>query len=437
MNFQDEMKQMFLRVAAGEVEPGEWKSWWSANRSKLEAALSRGDVGRMMPSMWSANYYWMTKTQSGVAYYFYNLGRPVKVSGYYEEKTREDERRERREVMERYDRAIAPAKQRWEGYLEKHPTEPVDFDWKRLLGTPPGQKPAKSFLYKTARTEEQWKECGEELKLRLKENMQAKIAPAAKAYGMKKAGPKTFVRERNGLVSRIQFIGYFRGGGYEEMYCYCCPVYAIPYGILGVPGHISQGERFQRMKKDWGVIQYGTVAVDAALVESINGKFDDILAYLADGLLPEWQKLDSLETYFAEERRAYLKAAEKGPADPKNGRPMWNLSPGDWAGPWRSDDYLFGVWDLLSGREGEGYARLEECVKHNAAYMEDRLKEFPNACDDPRDAMAVMYRNGQLFVETKQIADAEERRKAILEVYEKVCRFMRYYHGLARKTGRD
>ena len=83
------------------------------------------------------------------------------------------------------------------------------------------------FPYKKARTAEQWKECKDELKLRLKENLQAKIAPVAKAYGMKKAGPKTFVREKNGLVARIQFIGYFRGGGYEAMTFYLCPIYAI------------------------------------------------------------------------------------------------------------------------------------------------------------------------------------------------------------------
>ena len=50
------------------------------------------------------------------------------------------------------------------------------------------------------------------------------------------------------------------------------------------------------MQKDWGVIQYGTEAVDAARVERINRKFDDILIYLADGILPEWQKIDCLET---------------------------------------------------------------------------------------------------------------------------------------------
>lgn len=437
MGFPDEMKQMFLRVAAGETEPEEWEKWWNSNKAGLEEILTRGDRGRMMPALWSAGYYWMTKTQSGVAYYFYAQGRPVKTSGYYEEKAKEEENRDRQKAMEAYHRDTTLARRPWEEYLERHPAESIAFDWKSLLGTPPGQKMAKAFGYKNARTTEQWKECREELKLRLKENLQVKIAPVAKAYGMKKAGPKTFVREKNGLVSRIQFIGYFRGGGYEAMSGYLCPIYAIQYGILGLPGHICQGEGFQRMHKDWGVIQYGTEAVDAAMVERINKKFDDILIFLADGVLPEWQKIDSLETYFAKERRDYLNATEKGPNDPRTGRPMWNLDAEGKPDPWRADDYLFGVWDLLNGKEAEGYARLEECVKHNSAYMENRLKEFPEACNDPRDAMAVMYHNAQLFAKTKEIADAEKRKNAIRETYEEVCRFMRYYHGLAKKTKRN
>lgn len=71
-----------------------------------------------------------------------------------------------------------------EAYLEGHPTDTIIFDWKSLLGTPAGQKPARDFAYKHARETEQWKECGEELKLRLKENLQAKIAPVTKAYDL-------------------------------------------------------------------------------------------------------------------------------------------------------------------------------------------------------------------------------------------------------------
>ena len=109
---------------------------------------------------------------------------------------------------------------------------------------------------------------------------------------------------------------------------YLGPIYAIEYGILGIPGHICQGENFQRMHKDWGVIEYGMEAVDAARVECINRKFDDILTFLADGVLPEWQKIGSLETYFAKERQDYLKATETGPKNLRTCRLMWDLDSG-------------------------------------------------------------------------------------------------------------
>ena len=51
MSFQDEMKQMFLRVAAGEVEPEEWEKWWDVNGLRLEEFLNRGDRMRMMPAL--------------------------------------------------------------------------------------------------------------------------------------------------------------------------------------------------------------------------------------------------------------------------------------------------------------------------------------------------------------------------------------------------
>ena len=148
MSFQDEMKQIFLRVAAGEVEPEEWEAWWNSNKTKLEESLNRGDRGRMMPALWDANYYWMAKTQSGVAYYFHAQGRPVKVSDHYEKKMLEEEERERQKAMEGYHRDTALSRQRWEAYLESHPTDMIAFDWKSLLVTPAGQKPARDFAYK-------------------------------------------------------------------------------------------------------------------------------------------------------------------------------------------------------------------------------------------------------------------------------------------------
>ena len=47
-----------------------------------------------------------------------------------------------------------------------------------------------------------------------------------------------------------------------------------------------------------------------------------------------------------------------------------------------------------------------------------------------------MYHNARLFLRTKEIMDGQSRREAIQETYEEVCRFMRYYHGLAKKTER-
>lgn len=446
MGFQDEMRKIFLRVAAGEVEPAEWEQWWNSHRDKLEENLNPGNRNRIMPASWKADYYWMTKTQSGIAYYFHTLGRPLKTSDYYEKKAQEEGINYRHAAMKSFYEHTAPIREQWEKYLEGHPTESVDFDWKSLLGMPPGQKPPQTFSFQKARDEIQWKQTCEELKCRLKENLQAKITPLAKAYGMKKAGPQTFVKERNDLVWCIQFTGYFRGGGYEAIRYYLCPVYAIYTGILGLPGHICRGENFQRVDKGWGVIQYGGDAVDAAMVEKINRKFDDILTFFADGVLPEWQKIDSMETYFARERLDWLKATEKGPWDPWTARPMWDTSSsggvlitdttGEQKHPWRADAYLFGVWDLLSGREEEGYRLLEECVAYGADYMTDCLKKYPGAYNDARYPMAVLYYNAELFAGTKQITDAGERRKTIRETYEEVCRFMRYYHKLAKRTER-
>ncbi len=55
-------------------------------------------------------------------------------------------------------------------------------------------------------------------------------------------------------------------------------------------------------------------------------------------------------------------------------------------------------------------------------------------------AKAILYCTSLKFtvkiVRTKQIADPGKRRNVIRETYEEVCRFMRYYHGLAKKMCR-
>lgn len=435
MHFEKELKETFLKVAAGEIEPEAWAQWWNSHKAGLQNVMKPYTQTRIMPPEWSADYYWMVKTQKGVARYFYDQGRPVKCSDYYEKKAREEETQSRRQAIEAFHRRTAPVRQPWEAYLAAHPTETVTFDWRSLLGTPPAQKPPRDFPYKKISTSEQWKETGAEIKLRLKENIQAKIAPLAKAYGMKKTGPQTFVRENNGLIFGVSFIGYFRGGGYERMRYSVGPLYAIHTGTPGIPAFIADGELFRKMDCDWGVIQYITEGpVTADRVEKINAKFDDILTFLAEGLFPEWQKIGSLETYFAKERLDYLKAAQKGPVDPHTGRTMWEVRQEREKDPWRLDDYLLGVWDLLSGREKKGYGQLAQCVEKGADYMK---QADPGACNDKRDPMAVLYYNAELFLRTGEIADTAKRRQAILDTYEDVCRFMRYYHGLSPKVERS
>ena len=426
---QLEFEKMLRRILAGEVEPEEWETWWKSRRGQLWKVMNRGDRERIIPSGWQADYDSMVKTQKGAAYYFYTKGRPETASPYYEERAQEETLRLRREALEAFSAKTAGERGRWEAYLEAHPPERVDFDWKRLLGIPADQAPPRTFAYQEAWTEEQWKECREELQLRLKENLRAKIAPLVKAYGMKKNGPKTFVRERNGLVSRIKFIGYFRGGGYEDMEYYLCPLYALGRGPLNLPAEVRDGLLSREMRRNWGVIQYGTEAVD---LQKVSREFDAILTFLAEGVLPEWQKAGSLETYFSRERQDYLRAVETGPADPRTGRPMWGQTSGGERDPWRENDYLFGVWDLLSGREEPAYARLAACAEHNRERVEAYLREYPKEGEHFHNPFVMLYRNAERFLGTVRVPAGEARRRAVRETYEEVCGEMRVYHGLSR-----
>lgn len=436
MDFQNEMHQIFMQIAQGTLEPADWEIWWHSHTDALKKQLSPGDILRIMPAAWQPTYHWMNITQNGIAYYFSYHGRPVKVSDYYEQKSQVDALRQHQDALTGFHERTAPIRKPWEDYLSTHPVQTIDFAWQDLLGTPAKQQIAPTFSYKAIRTTEQRQESLEALHLRLTENIQAKIAPLAKAYGMKKFDYKTFVREKNGLVCCIKFMGYFRGGGYESLRYYLCPIYALDSGALGLPGHIEMGENAQKMRKGWSVIQHNAQAIDADMVEKINQKFDDILTFLAEDVLPEWQKIDSLETYFAKERQNYLQATAKGPVNPQTGRPMWDINFEDDSDPWRANDYLFGVWDLLSGREDDGYARLSACLAHHADFMAEHLRQHPEAYNNRLDPQAVLYHNAALFAQTQHITDTPSRRQAITQTYEDVTRFMRYYHSLVKREKR-
>ena len=64
------------------------------------------------------------------------------------------------------------------------------------------------------------------------------------------------------------------------------------------------------------------------------------------------------------------------------------------------------------------------------------MKKYPNAHNDPRDPLAVMYHNAQMLLASQRIENAAKRRDAIQKTYEEICLFMRYFHGLAKKAER-
>ena len=300
MDFINEMENMFLQAVRGAVEPALWEAWWDAHAEQLKSHLSPGYFLRIKPGG-PVDYASMCRSKEGVLYYFYRQGHPVENSSdYYKIKAEEEFKRRQEKRLQDYYERISPVMDAWEAFLAKHPVAPVAFDWQKRLGTPPGQDPDPSAQVPdpsgqipalphqapaTPRSaspilpQDSQKENKSLMHLRLKENMQAKIAPLAKAYGMKKAGSKTFVKEQNGIVSYLNFVGYFRGGGYEAIdYC-ICPLYDIRSHILNLPGDVMHGERRKEMLSGWGVIQFDLNGTDT---EGINRKFDQILTFLAE-----------------------------------------------------------------------------------------------------------------------------------------------------------
>lgn len=446
MDFINEMENMFLRAARGEVEPALWEIWWEDHAKQLESHLSPGYFLRIKPSGRTVDYASMCRTQEGILYYFLRQGRPVeKSSDYYKIKAEEEFKWWQEKRLQDYYESISPVMDTWEAFLAKHPVAPAAFDWQKRLGTPPGQIPdppgevpalshqVPAPFRRTGQIlpQDGQKENKSLMQLRLKENIQAKIVPLAKAYGMKKAGPKTFVKEKNGIVSYLNFVGYFRGGGYEAMdYC-ICPLYDIRSNILNLPGDVMHGERRQEMLSGWGIIQFDMNGIDT---EGINRKFDQILTFLAEEVFPRWEQIDCLETFFAPERQALFQAMLAGPPDPIREWLLWDdRADAEKPHPWGADEYLFGVWELLSGQEEAGYEHLARCLEHGKPYVKQYREQGNFTIESSlKDPMKLLYCNAELFYKTSGQLGKDARRLAVLETYEYVCRYMRYFHRLEK-----
>lgn len=57
MGFQDVMKQMFLRIAAGDVEPEEWEQWWNSNKLDLYTGGTAGTICIHRTGGFSGNHW--------------------------------------------------------------------------------------------------------------------------------------------------------------------------------------------------------------------------------------------------------------------------------------------------------------------------------------------------------------------------------------------
>lgn len=291
--FQTELESMMLQLAACKLDYTTWTNWWSDNLGEVLATLSRGDELRIKPTFDSA-YEWdcLLFSQRGAKRWLEKMGIPYTDSDRYETETQKAEKARKEAqthaLMQEYQNRTAALAQGWADYKEQHGLSETEqlFDINTVLGytavDPQG---------KTKQDDIQ--------KLSLKFLMKKKIAPIATAYGMKWIRPQTFVRERGGVVARIKFQGYFRGGGYDHMLINIFPAY-MPSPFDFNYGMVSQDliytERYHEMKANWRYIHGSRWSrrnvKNHELEESLQ--FDRIARFLAQDLLPAFDQVPSL-----------------------------------------------------------------------------------------------------------------------------------------------
>ena len=423
------MMDVFMRLAQGRLEPEEWESWWGQHAEEVKKAVSPGDFLRIkLTPGYRVDYWAMVKCQSGVRQYLDKLGIFYLRTGEYERLAREADERKKQNVEQIYREKMEPLERAWSDYLNAH----------GLAGKDPlaTYDPASTAGQYEEEALSDYKNPDACMKAFLKKQVKLKIEPLAKAYGMKRVRPNTFIRERAGLVTVLRFIGYFRGGGYESMQLYTWPLYVTSIGFgctSDVPFSAYHTPRYLAMSRypNWGDIKAPTdwARRPKTSQRKASEQMDRIAECLALELLPTLEQLDCLETFFPPERLAYIDATREGPPAGHTLSPAWNIEKQSRPA---EDGYLFGVWSCLSGQEDKGYPLLEQWVAEEADYLSNcnRMRRRPDPADVRNWPEAAMYRFARRFLDTQSIPAGAQRRAAIDAVYDDVCAIMRRYYGL-------
>lgn len=424
MDFYDEMQAIFQQVINAQIEPHDWKEWWNKHESQLRQTLSSGDFLRIKPRQrnWENNDDFMIMSQTGIVRYFKKQGIDVAPSSLYEEKTKQKRHQQEQIALFEYDSRIQPIQQRWDEYCYQHQEKMIEFDCQQYLGILPIHKDFSHPKYHHQESLNLFQQ-------RIKENLKYKIIPLIKANDMKIVDERTFVKEDNDMITFISFIDCFYGG-YADVQFYRCPLYALGLEKMDLPRNIYYTKNYKDMQKDWQLIEYIHQNMS---VRDIDREFDNILRFFAEDVFPSWNQIDSLDTYFCNERKEYLETMLVGPPNLKHPRilPLWDDTAQD-DNPWGLHDYLYGVWDLLCGNEESGYKHLKDCLKHEKSFLQ--LSQESKDSHYEKDYRVVLYRNAHCFLDTQFYFDINKRKQAIKDTYNEICEFMRYYHCLKKKS---
>jgi len=428
---KQEADEMFIRLANCQLEPPEWINWWNQYADEIKRLISPGDFMRIKigPNPQPNPYENMCKGQEAAIRYFGKSGIEIPENDSYERKRIQFRQDRLQEATLKYEQRIGSYRQRWEEYRHQHnPYTPPSFDINQVIGRY-SEEPPNLF--------DHWGYVQNNLcKALFKDQFKLKLVPLTKAYGMKWKQPYTFIRERGGVVMEIKFYGYFRGGGIQSMSTSIMPAYML---LNRSVDYCELPEDCKHFRCSEEVFEYNNWK-EIHRVKSVPllcEQIDRIVRYLAQVVLPTFEQIDSIETFFAKERLEWYDVVKIGPPMIKYGwiGASWEPEPprlNSPAVPYVKPEYsyMFGVWNLYAGQEATGYGQLEDCtvkLDKNTEHFKrnDPQKESWTSTDLMNDSDGIMNQFAKRFLQTRDIDNPEERRAQIISTYQDVCRILK------------